>query len=89
MAVRADNASSNTKTYSLSHAVVLPVSWNDATANPKMDCDKWLDRFQVAMMPKYFIPITELTREVSQQDPSVRPLRGILMKTLQTRRVLA
>ena len=43
-----------------------------------MDWDKWLDLFQVAMMAKYSISITELTRVVTEQMPRVRPLIGDL-----------
>ena len=43
-----------------------------------MDWDKWIDLFQVAMMAKYSISITELTRAVTEQTPRVRPLMGDL-----------
>ena len=39
-----------------------------------MDWDKWLDLFQVALMAKYSISVTELTRETNQQNPRVRAL---------------
>ena len=43
-----------------------------------MDWDKWLDLLQVAIMAKYSISITDLTREASQQNPRVRTLSGDL-----------
>ena len=43
-----------------------------------MDWDKWLDLFQVAIMAKYSISITELTRAVTEQTSRVRPLMGDL-----------
>ena len=43
-----------------------------------MDWDKWFDLFQVAMMAKYSISISELTRETTQQTPRVRTLLGDL-----------
>ena len=43
-----------------------------------MEWDRWLDLFQVAMMTKYSISITELTREANQQNPRVRTLMGDL-----------
>ena len=41
-----------------------------------MDWYKWLDVFQVAMMSKFSISITELAREANQQNPKVRPIIG-------------
>ena len=74
MALRAENSSNS----SSSHLVGLPVFWNDPSINPTMDWDKWIDLFQVAMMAKYSISITELTRAVTEQTPRVRPLMGDL-----------
>ena len=74
MALRAENSSNP----SSSHLVGLPVFWNDPSINPTMDWDKWLDLFQAAMMAKYSISITELTRLVTEQTPRVRPLMGDL-----------
>ena len=76
MALRAENSS--TSSSSSSHFAGLPVFWNDATMNPTMDWDKRFDLFQVAMMAKYSISITELTRETTQQNPRVRTLLGDL-----------
>ena len=72
IAVRAET-SSNSQTSSSAHLMGLPVFWNEATANPAMDWDKLLDLFRVAMMAKYSISITELTREANQQNPSLCP----------------
>ena len=62
----------------MSHLVGLPVFWQEAAANPAMDWDKWLDLFQVAMMAKYSISITELTRETTEQTPRNKTLMGDL-----------
>ena len=75
MALRAENSSASS---SSSHLAGLPVFWSDATTNPTMDWDKWFDLFQVAMMAKYSISISELTRETTQQTPRVRTLLGDL-----------
>ena len=74
MALRAENSNNSSSSY----LVGLPVFWNDPTTNPTMDWDKWLDLFQVAMMAKYSISITELTKAVTEQTPRVRPLMGDL-----------
>ena len=43
-----------------------------------MEWDKWFDLFQVTMMAKYSISISELTRETTQQNSRVRTLLGDL-----------
>ena len=78
MALRAESPSSSTNNSSLSHLAGLPVFWQEAAANPAMKWDKWLDLFQVAMVPKYSISIAELTRETNQQNPRVKTLMGDL-----------
>ena len=67
----------------------LPIFWQDAAANPLMEWDKWLDLFQVAMMAKYSISITELTREANQQKPRVRTLMGDLDEDLANKKVIS
>ena len=88
MALRAENPSSSSSSSS-SHLVGLPVFWSDATANPAMDWDKWLDLFQVALMAKYYISITELTREATQQNPRVRALLGDLDEDPANKKVIS
>ena len=53
-----------------------------------MDWDKWFDLFQVALMAKFSISVSELTRETTQQNPKVRPLlgEGLQYSTLVTGR---
>ena len=72
MALRARTSSSSTLLSS--RLVGLTVFWNDPTANPTMDWDKWLHLCQVAMMAKSSISVTELTKEADEQKPRVRPL---------------
>ena len=73
MALRATENSSM-QTSSLSHVVGLPVFWHDADENPTREWDKCVDLFRVAAMAKYSIFITELTRQVTEQNPRVRAL---------------
>ena len=88
MALRAENSASSSSSSS-SRLVGLPVFWSDATSNPAMDWDKWLDLFQVALMAKYSISITELTREATQQIPRVRALLGDLDEDPANKKVLS
>ena len=83
MALRAENSNSSSLTLSttgLSHFFGLPVYCHEAGSTPGMDYDKCLDLFQVAVMDKYSIPITELKRRVIDQTLSV--YSGIWKKTL-------
>ena len=88
MALRATENSSM-QTSSLSHLVGLPVSWNDADENPTMEWDKWVDLFQVAVMAKYSISITELTGQVTEQNPRVRALTGNLDEDPASKKIVS
>ena len=88
MALRAESSSSSNSSSS-SHLVGIPVFWQEAAANPTMEWDKWLDLFQVAMMAKYSIYITELTREANQQNPRVRTLMGDLEEDPANKNVIS
>ena len=79
MSLRAESSNSSSLTLSttaMSHLVGLPVYWHEANSTPTMDWDKWLDLFQVAVMAKFSISITELTRDADQQNPRARALLG-------------
>ena len=67
----------------------LPVFWHDAYSNPTMEWDKWVDLFQVAVMAKYSISLTELTRDASQQIPKVRALMGDLEEEPANKKVVS
>ena len=69
MELRAENSGHSSSLSS--HLVGLTVFWSDAVANPPMDWDKWFDLFQVPIMAKYSMYITELTGNVDQQNPRV------------------
>ena len=88
MALRAETSASSSSTSS-SHLVGLPVFWRDAVANPLMDWDKWCDLFQVAVMAKYSISVTELTREANQQNLRVRALLVDLNENLANKKVIS
>ena len=87
-ALRATEKSSM-QTSSLSHLVGLPVVWQDADENPTMEWDKWVDLFQVAAMAKYSISITELSRQVTEQNPRVRALTGDLDENPANKKIVS
>ena len=86
MALRAETSSSSSTSSSLAG---LPVFWGDATTNPAMDWDKRLDLLQVALMAKYSISITMLTRNADQQNPRVRALLGDLEEDPPNKKVIS
>ena len=88
MALRAQNDSATVLT-SLSHLVGLPVFWHDANTMPYMEREKWLDLFQIAIMAKYSISITEMAREVTQQQTRVRSLMGDLYEDPANKKVIS
>ena len=73
----------------MSHLVRLPVNWHEANSTPTMNWDKWLDLFQVAVMAKFSISITELTRDVDQQNPRVRALLGAMDEDPANKKVVS
>ena len=91
MALRAQNelSSSTFQTSSLSHLVGLSVFWYDDNSDPTMELDKWMDLFQVALMAKYSISLTELTRDASQQKARVRALMGDLEEEPANKKVVS
>ena len=54
-----------------------------------MDWDKWLDLFQVAVMAKYSISLTELTTEANEQNPRARPIMGDMDETPANKKVVS
>ena len=73
----------------MSHLVGLPVYWHEANSTPTMDWDKWLESFQVAVMAKFSISITELTREVNEQNPRARASLGDMDEDLANKKVVS
>ena len=91
MELRAQNeiSSSTIQSSSLSHLVGPPVFWYDANFSPTLEWDKLVNLFQVAVMAKYSISLTELTRNASQQNPRVRALMGDLEEEPANKKVVS
>ena len=91
MTLRAQNeiSSSTIQSSSLSHLVGLPVFWHDANFSPTLEWNKLVNLFQVAVMAKYSISLTELTRDASQQNPRVRALMGDLEEEPANKKVVS
>ena len=88
MALRAKNSLSLSTT-AMSNLVGLPVYWHEANTTPTTDWDKWVDLFQVAVMAKFSISITELTRELTEQNQRVRTLLGDMDEDTANKKVVS
>ena len=73
----------------LSHLMGFPVDWHDASTNPTMDWDKWLDLFQVAITAKYSVSVMELTRDANEQNPRARALMGDMDENPANKKVMS
>ena len=56
--------------------VGLQLFWQETSKSPSMEWEKWIDLFAVAMMAKYPIAMSELTRSVDETNPRVKSLLG-------------
>ena len=49
----------------------LPIYWQAATKTPEPEWEKWIEIFEVALMAKSNISITELTKTTGTKDKSL------------------
>ena len=54
----------------------LSTFWQDAGETRKLDWDKWVQLFEVAIMAKFSISVEELTREETPENPRRQALMG-------------
>ena len=70
MALRDSSTGGETTTSAGSSAVSgLPPFWDSADTAPKTEREEWWDLFTVAANAKYSIPVNEMLRTVTQQQP--------------------
>ena len=49
----------------------LPIYWQEATKLPELEREKWIDLFEVALLAKSSISITELIKTTGTKDKSL------------------
>ena len=83
MALRAaDDDQSNAPVPGLSYF------WQDAEKSPSYDWDQWLQLFEVAVLARHSISVSELTRNAEQQ-PRAQALMGNMEEAPAARKVIS
>ena len=83
MALRAaDDDQSNATVPGLSYF------WQDAEKSPSYDWDQWLQLFEVAVLARHSISVSELTRNAEQQ-PRAQALMGTMEEAPAARKVIS
>ena len=83
MALRAaDDDQSNAPVPGLSY------NWQDAEKSPSYDWDQWLQLFEVAVLARHSISVSELTRNAEQQ-PRAQALMGNMEEAPAARKVIS
>ena len=82
MALRASEEDcSNSPVPSLQHF------WQEAAKPPTYEWEQWIQLFEVAVFARHSISVTELTREVTQDNPRVAAMMGNLEEEPAKRKV--
>ena len=82
MAVRADEDSSNSPLPGVTYF------WQDADKPPSYEWEQWRQLFEVPVLARHSISITELLRDVDQQNPRQAALMGNL-EEMQAKKVVS
>ena len=56
----------------------LQYFWQEAEKPPTYEWEQWIQLFEVAVLARHSISVTELTREVTQENPRVAAMMGNL-----------
>ena len=83
MALRADEDSSN------SPLPRVTFFWQDADKPPSYEWEQWRKLFEVSALARHSISITELLRDVDQQNPRQAALMGNLEKMHAKRKIVS
>ena len=83
MALRADEENSNSPLPGVTYF------WQEADKSPSNDWEQWMQLFEVAVLARHSISITELLRNADQQNPRQATLMGNLEETPGKRKVIS
>ena len=64
----------------------LPTYWADASKSPKLEWEKWIDLFEVALTAKNNISTTELTKTLGTKE---RSLMGDIEETAAMKKAIS
>ena len=83
MALRAENDNSNSPLHGLNYF------WQDAEKPPSYDWEQWVQLFEVAVLARHSISMTELLREVDEQNPRIAAMMGHLEEVPAKRKLVS
>ena len=83
MALRADEENSNSPFPGVTYF------WQEADKSPSNDWEHWMQLFEVAVLARHSISITELLRNADQQNPRQATLMGNMEETPAKRKVIS
>ena len=84
MALRStDNESSNSPVPGLNYF------WQEDEKEPSYDWEQWQQLFEVAVLARHSISVTEITRTVDEQNPRVPALMGNLEENAAARKIVS
>ena len=84
MALRStDDESSNSPVPDLNYF------WQEAEKEPSYDWEQWKQLFEVAVLARHSISVTEITRTADEQNPRVPALMGNLEDNAAARKILS
>ena len=63
--------------------------WQDAEKSPSYDWDQWLQLFEVVVLARHSISVSELTRNADEQQPRAQTLMGNIEEAPATRKVIS
>ena len=62
--------------------------WQEAEKEPPYDWEHWQQLFEVAVLARHSISVTEITRNVDEQNPRVPALMGNLEEHATARKIV-
>ena len=72
--------------YSNSPVPGLQYFWQEAEKPPTYEWEQWIQLFEVAVLARHSISVTELSREVTQDKPRVAAMMGNLLEEESAKR---
>ena len=83
MALRAEDDNSNSPLPGRNYF------WQDAEKPPSYDWEQWVQLFEVAVLARHSISMTELLREVDEQNPRIAAMMGNLEEVPAKRKLVS
>ena len=66
----------------------LSYSWQDADKSPTTEWNNWAELFEMAVLARHSIPISEVLKPPTEQDPTIPALLGNSTISTATKKLL-